>query len=452
MTGTRSSTSQLVELEPEIEQKLREIRRRQKQDREKKNQQEEEEMALVLNETMGDLDIPTIPTSPSSIVLPAAARNYELKNIHFNMMPSFHGLSSEDPLAHIRDIFNMVSNMALTEGVTEEHLRMKVFPYTLKDKAKMWLNSLRPGLLTSWTEVQNKFLEKFFSTQKTDALRDKIMQFSQQADESFSEAWERFNNFLIQCPHHGLPTLVLMRIFYKALRVSSKAAVNNYAGGSIKNKTPTECQTLFDTLAIETQHSDTRGKRAGIYEIGSSNAFASKEQVDAITSKLDALLAMNGRAPTQEICSICAVPGHATISCPHGVDFPEFLQEQANMVNTYRRPGNDPFSNTYNPGWQRHPNFSWSNNQNVQKPPGFQPQEKKNNLEDIIAQLATNTNQFMSKTETTLQNQAASIRNLEVQMGQLASALTLTFNIKLILSLKLLPIVPLQMMKPCFKV
>ncbi|CAL8136909.1 unnamed protein product [Prunus armeniaca] len=281
-------------------------------------------MALVQNETMGDLDIPTILMSPSSIVLPTAARNYELKNIHFNMMPSFHGLSSKDPLAHIRDIFNMVSNMALTEEVTEEHLMMKVFPYKLKDKVKMWLNSLRPGLLTSWTEVQNKFLEKFFSTQKTDALRDKIMQFSQQADESFSEAWERFNNFLIQCPHHG---------------------------GSIKNKTPTECQTLFDTLAIETQHSDTRGKRAGIYEIGSSNAFASKEKVDAITSKLDTLLAMNGRAPTQEICSICVVPGHATISCPHGVDFPEFLQEQANMVNTYRRPGNDPFSNTYNPGW-----------------------------------------------------------------------------------------------------
>ena len=101
-------------MKPEIKQKHRAIRRRQRQDREKKNQQGEEEMALVPNETVGDLDIPTIPTSLSSIVLLAAARNYELKNIHFNMMPFFHGLSSEDPLAHIRDILNMVSNMALT--------------------------------------------------------------------------------------------------------------------------------------------------------------------------------------------------------------------------------------------------------------------------------------------------------------------------------------------------
>ncbi|XP_050125739.1 uncharacterized protein LOC126603005 [Malus sylvestris] len=388
-------------------------------------------MALVQNETMGDLDMPTIPESPSSIALPAAARNYELKTIHFDMMPSFHGMSTEDPLAHIRDIFNMVSNMALVEGVTEEHLRMKVFPYTMKDKAKTWLNSLRPRTLTSWNDIQNKFLEKFFSTQKTDTLRDNIMQFTQQADETFSEAWERFNNLLIQCPHHGLPTLVLMRIFYKGLTVSSKAAVNNYAGGSIKNKMPAECQALFDTLALETQHSEARGRRAGVFEINNSTEFASKAQVDVIASKLDTLLSMNGRASVPEVCSICAVPGHATVGCPYSVDFPEFVQEQANMVNAYRRPGNDPYSNTYNQGWRNHPNLSWVNNQNIQKPPsGFQPQEKKNNLEDVIAQLAgnvntlsVNTNQFMSKTETTLQNQAASIKNLEIQMGQLAHSL-----------------------------
>ncbi|KAI5313260.1 hypothetical protein L3X38_042434 [Prunus dulcis] len=136
----------------------------------------------------------------------------------------------------------------------------------------------------------------------------------------------------------------------------------NGGGRSIKNKTQNECQTLFDTLTIETQHSDTRSKHAGVYEIGSSTAFVSKEQVDAITSKLDTLLAMNERGPIQEICSICAILGDATISCLHGVDFSEFLPEQANMLNTYRRPGNDPFSNTYNPGWQRHPNFSWGNN------------------------------------------------------------------------------------------
>jgi hypothetical protein len=33
-------------------------------------------------------------------------------------------------------------------------------------------------------------------------------------------------------------------------------------------------------------------------------------------------------------------------------------------------PKNNPYSNTYNAGWQTHPNFSWSNTQNVQNPQG----------------------------------------------------------------------------------
>lgn len=38
------------------------------------------------------------------------------------MMHSFHGMSTEEPLAYIRDIFKMVSNMTLTERVTKELL------------------------------------------------------------------------------------------------------------------------------------------------------------------------------------------------------------------------------------------------------------------------------------------------------------------------------------------
>jgi hypothetical protein len=34
-------------------------------------------------------------------------------------------------------------------------------------------------------------------------------------------------------------------------------------------------------------------------------------------------------------------------------------------------PKNNPYSNTYNEGWQNHPNlFSWSNNQDVQNSQG----------------------------------------------------------------------------------
>ncbi|CAL2239340.1 unnamed protein product [Prunus armeniaca] len=146
---------------------------------------------MAANEFMGDLDIPTILASPSSILLAIVARNYELKSSHLNMLHSFYDLPNEDPLTHMKDIFNVVSSFPLT-GVTEGQLRMRVFPYTLKDKAKYWLNSLKLGSHTTWATIHKKFLEKYFSTQKTDMLKDKILLFAQQDDESFCKAWERF--------------------------------------------------------------------------------------------------------------------------------------------------------------------------------------------------------------------------------------------------------------------
>ncbi|KAL5769882.1 hypothetical protein ACOSP7_014036 [Xanthoceras sorbifolium] len=50
------------------------------------NQHEEPVMPPV----MRDYALPVIETSPSCILLDEMSRNYELKNIHFNMLPFFH--------------------------------------------------------------------------------------------------------------------------------------------------------------------------------------------------------------------------------------------------------------------------------------------------------------------------------------------------------------------------
>jgi hypothetical protein len=60
---------------------------------------------------------------------------------------------------------------------------------------------------------------------------------------------------------------------------------------------------------------------------------------------------------------------------------PSFIdQEQANYVGQNNYPlKNNPYSNTYNARWQNHPNFSWSNNLNVQNPQGHQSSFQKEN-------------------------------------------------------------------------
>ncbi|MGV8048387.1 hypothetical protein PJP07_29735, partial [Mycobacterium kansasii] len=80
------------------------------------------------------------------------------------------------------------------------------------------------------------------------------------------------------------------------------------------------------------------------------------------TRKLNAMeLKMDKGKET--VRGICACNIHTTENCPTIPAFRGVLNEQANAVNNYQRPFTGPNSNTYNPGWKNHPNFSWRNGQ-----------------------------------------------------------------------------------------
>jgi hypothetical protein len=85
--------------------------------------------------------------------------------------------------------------------------------------------------------------------------------------------------------------------------------------------------------------------------------------VDAITKKLDQLMTA-GFAPntahmsTQpESCSFCSSTTHQVNNCSTVRNYTDVSNEQVNVA--FFRPGNDPYSNTYNLRWRNHPNFSW---------------------------------------------------------------------------------------------
>ncbi|KAB2595254.1 hypothetical protein D8674_017561 [Pyrus ussuriensis x Pyrus communis] len=120
-----------------------------------------------------------------------------------------------------------------------------------------------------------------------------------------------------------------------------------------------------------------------------------------------------------EVCAICNIPSHLTHQCPSREAYPEYVQEQVNLMNSYnQRPRNDVYSNTYNPSWRDHPNLSWKNNNQFQN---FQP---KPTLEDTVKLLAQNTLQFQQTTNSTLQQHSAALTKMETQLGQIADALS----------------------------
>jgi hypothetical protein len=109
-------------------------------------------------------------------------------------------------------------------------------------------------------------------------------------------------------------------------------------------------------------------------------------KIDALTKRLDALAvgpSINAaNTYTVDSYSICASPMHSAQNCPSAPVFSEYLMEQAKAFNDYRKQSAGPYSETYNPGWRNHPNFSWKQNQGgapqnakTQYPPEFQAQQ-----------------------------------------------------------------------------
>ena len=86
------------------------------------------------------------------------------------LLPTFHGMESENPYTHIKE-FEEVCNTFKEDTTIVDLMSIKLFPFKLKDKANIWLNSLRPRTIQNWIEMQAEFLKKILSTHRTNSLK-----------------------------------------------------------------------------------------------------------------------------------------------------------------------------------------------------------------------------------------------------------------------------------------
>ena len=187
--------------------------------------------------TMRDHIHPPRVSAPSCIIPPAddvAVRPYLVP-----LLPTYHGMENENPYTHIRDFEEVCTTFK--EGIMDmDLLKLKAFPLTLKDKAKIWLNSLRPRTIRNWAELQAEFLKKFFSAHKTNNLKRQIYTFAAHDGERFYQCWERFMETISACPHHGFDTWMLVNHFYGGMSPAMKQILETMCGGDFLSKHPDE--------------------------------------------------------------------------------------------------------------------------------------------------------------------------------------------------------------------
>ncbi|KAL5554412.1 hypothetical protein UlMin_041813 [Ulmus minor] len=376
----------------------------------------------VPNRALKDYSIPNVGIS-SIQRPPIQANNFEIKPAIIQMIQNsvqFGGLPNDDPNLHIANFLEICDTFK-HNGVTDDAVRLRLFPFSLNSKAKAWLTSLPAGTITTWNGLANVFLTKYFPPAKSAKMRNDISNFLQQNQESLYEAWERFKDLLRKCPHHGLPLWMQVQTFYNGLLSNTQTMVDAASGGAFFKKSPEDGYELIEVMASNNfmkSERNSQKRTTGVHDIDAFNKLAA--QIALLNNNFKNL---NVSSISNVVCDLCA-GNHSNMECQFGNQAQENSLEQVNFVANNQRQYN-PNSNYYNQGWKNHPNFSWSNNANVQQPPsGFQAQEKKPTMEEAFTQFMTRTNAFIDETKANFRNQGASIRNLEHQVGEISKLLT----------------------------
>ncbi|GKC35932.1 reverse transcriptase domain-containing protein [Tanacetum coccineum] len=156
------------------------------------------------------------------------------------------GHDKEDPHAHIR-YFNKITSTMKFPNVPSTSVKLMLFPFSLEGAARIWLEKEPPRSILTWDDLVSKFINKFFPPSKTTNLRNEITRFQQRFDETFYEAWDRFNDLLRACPHHGFSELHQLDTFYNALNSNDQDSLNSAAGGNFLDKMPRECLRIIES-------------------------------------------------------------------------------------------------------------------------------------------------------------------------------------------------------------
>ena len=158
----------------------------------------------------------------------------------------FTGHPTEDPNEHLGRFLRMTNRVKLN-GVRPEVIKLHLFPFSLRDIAATWYESLPYGSVDTWEELVEAFLGKYFPPSLTTERRREIIMFQQGEDESLYTAWERYKRLLKRCPMHGIDLKTQMDIVYHSLNDTSKGIINAYCCGAFKRKSAEKARDLKQT-------------------------------------------------------------------------------------------------------------------------------------------------------------------------------------------------------------
>jgi len=217
-------------------------------------------------------------------------------------------LLSEDANVHLQYFLEPCDTIVIKD-VAPDIIRLRLFPFSLMGKVKQWFYKDKEAVST-WNKCSTTFLAKFFSTGKTNALHGRISNFQQTASESIPETWERLQEYILACPHHGMKDWLILQNFYNGLTSTSRAHIDAAAGGAFFSLTVNGAMTLIEKMVSNQRWSEDKLQTK-------EDDMHTVEGTDMLAAKLDLLIKhLDKHGTVQSLyshipCEMCGNFGHS---------------------------------------------------------------------------------------------------------------------------------------------
>ncbi|GJX73360.1 hypothetical protein Tco_0311955 [Tanacetum coccineum] len=279
--------------------------------------------------------------------------------------------------------------------------------------ASHWLRNKPSGSITTWEDLKTKFLSKYCPPARTAKKMEEINNFQQEPDENLYQAWERFKELLMKCPQHYLTEMQEVVLFYNGLDVPTRQILDSR--GAIPSKTAADAKVAIQEMAEYSQkwHNGTSRTKSTETSDGLATMQAQFNNLGREIKKV------NEKVYAAQVgCEQCKGP-HYTKDCP-------LKEEGKTLKEAYYTQFGAPFQGG---GYRATaPGFYQRNNAN----PSYQ--ERRQSMEETLSKFMSesakrheeNSNlikEIRASTDAAIRNQGASIKTLEIQIGQMSKVL-----------------------------
>ncbi|XP_047941973.1 uncharacterized protein LOC125188913 [Salvia hispanica] len=278
--------------------------------------------------------------------------------------------ATEDANHHLSKFVEIANTLKLN-GVDDDAIRVRLFPFSLTDSAKEWFECMPIEKVSTWKDIVAAFLDKYYPPGTILKLKSEIFQFIQGHDKPLYEAFARFKALLRKCPNHGFTVDHQVGILYNGFNEKICVMLDSGANGGFLRKSGEEAMAVIEEFATNSRGwSKERHSLKRIVAVEETEESSFAKELAELRVRVDQMDSSRKEDPIPPTSIIAVSKTETPTPIVKEINYMQGGGPNRNYNNNYRPTQGGGNFNNYN-GNRPHPNLSYSNNNYLQPPAGF---------------------------------------------------------------------------------